>query len=138
MSADSAWDVQTGVFAGLTGNTALTNLLAAGAASVLDHVPAGTALPYVVIGETSSRPMDSQRVSGNDMTLTIHAYSRGSGMHQLKSIMSAVYAALHDVSFAVPNQILVLCQCLETATLLEGDGMTRHGIQHFKIITEPA
>jgi hypothetical protein len=138
MSVDSAWDVQSGVFTCLSGSTALTSLLASGANGVLDHVPAGTVFPYVVLGETSARPMDSQRISGNEITVTIHAYSRGSGMHQLKNIMSAVYDALHDVSFSVPNQVLVLCQCLDTATLLEGDGLTRHGIQRFKIITEPA
>ena len=138
MSADSVWDVQTGVFSTLTGNAALIALLASGADSVLDHVPAGTAFPYVVIGESSSRPMDSQRFSGNDVTLSIHTYSRGSGMQQSRRIMSAIYDALHDVSFAVPNQTLVLCQCLETETMLDGDGATRHGIQRFQIITEPA
>ena len=81
--------------------------------------------------------MDSQSASGNDVTLAIHTYSRGSGMQQARHIMSAVYDALHNASFAVPNQTLVLCQCLDTEARLEDDGMTRHGIQRFKIITEP-
>ncbi|MFH1158060.1 MAG: DUF3168 domain-containing protein [Pseudomonadota bacterium] len=138
MSVDSCWDVQTGVFTRLTGNTALTALLANGANSVLDHVPAGTAFPYIVIGESMSKPLGGQRVSGNDMTLTIHSYSRGSGMQEIRGIMSAVYDALHTVSFTVPNQILVLCQCVDSGTGLENDGMTRHGVQRFQIITEPA
>jgi len=136
MSADSAWDVQTGVFTRLAGFTALTALLANGAGSVLDHVPQGTAFPYVVIGETRSQPMDSQRVSGNDVTLALHTYSRGSGMQQARHIMSAVYDALHQISFTVPNQTLVLCQCLGAETSLSDDGLTRHGVQHFQIITE--
>lgn len=138
MSSDSTWDVQAGVFTRLTGVSALTSLLANGAGSVLDHVPAGTAFPYVVIGETSSQPLDSQEVSGNDVTLTLHTYSRGSGMQQVKHIMSAIYDALHHASFSVPNQVLVLCQCLGAETSLTEDGVTRHGIQHFQIITEPA
>jgi hypothetical protein len=138
MSADGVWDVQTGIYNHLTGNSGLTVLLADGANSVLDHVPSGTAFPYVVIGESSARPMDSQGVSGSDVTLTIHSYSRGSGMQQVRRIMSAIYDVLHNASFAVPNQILILCQCLGAETALEGDGLTRHGIQRFQIITEPA
>lgn len=137
MSADGAWDVQTGVYARLAGNSGLTALLAAGADSVLDHVPPGTAFPYVVIGESSARPLDSQRLSGSDVTLAIHSYSRGSGMQELKQVMSAVYAALHDAAFSVPNRTLVLCQCLGADTALDGDGLTRRGVQHFRIITEP-
>ncbi|MCK4945417.1 MAG: DUF3168 domain-containing protein [Alphaproteobacteria bacterium] len=138
MSADSCWDVQTGVFTCLTGNTALIAFLADGADSVLDYVPTGTAFPYIVIGESQSKPLDGQRVSGNDMTLTIHTYGRGSGMQEIRRIMSAIYDALHTVSFTVPNQILVLCQCVDSETRLEDDGVTRHGVQRFQIITEPA
>ncbi len=137
MSADSIWDVQTGVFAHLAATSAITALLAGGAGGVLDHVPAGTAFPYVVLGETRSLPLDSQRVSGNDVTLTLHTYSRGSGMQQARRIMAAIYDALHNIYFSVPNQTLVLCQCLDAETRLEADGLTRHGIQRFQIITEP-
>lgn len=137
MSADSSWDVQAGVFTRLTGVSAVTSLLAGGAAGVLDHVPEGTAFPYIVIGEASSQPLDSQGSSGNDVTVAIHTYSRGIGMKEVKNIMSAVDDALHDISFTVPNQILVLCQRLESQAVLEDDGQTRHGIQHFQIITEP-
>ena len=137
MSAESTWDVQTGVFSCLTGDVPLTALLSSGADSILDHVPAGTSFPYVVIGEARAKPMNTQAVSGNDITLTIHAYSRGSGMQQVRKIMAAIYDALHHASFSVQNQVLVLCQCLESETRLEEDGITRHGIQHFQIITEP-
>jgi hypothetical protein len=146
MSSDSLWDVQTGVFTVLTGTSALTALLANGAASILDHVPTGTAFPYVVLGAAQSVPMDTQGVSGNEVTLTIDTYSRATGMNEARHIMSQIYGALHNTSFAVPNQVLVQCQCLDSATGLEADGMgryaqdavVRHGAQRFRIITEPA
>lgn len=137
MSADSSWDVQSGVFTLLTQTSALTALLADGAGSILDHVPAGTAFPYVVLGETHCLPMDSQCFSGNEVTLTLHIYSRGAGMQETRGIMAAVYDALHNADFVVPNQVLVLCQSIESATGLEDDGLTRHGLQRFRIITEP-
>jgi len=138
MSADSSWDVQSGVYTLLTTTSALTALLAAGAGSILDHVPAGTAFPYVVLGETHCRPMDSHAFSGNEVTLTLHTYSRGVGMQETRSIMAAMYDALHNADFAVPNQVLVLCQSIESTTALEDDGLTRHGVQRFRLVTEPA
>ncbi len=134
MSADSGWDVQTGVYTLLTETVAVTALLAGG---VLEHVPADAVFPYVVLGETRSVPMDSQGASGNDVTFVLHTYSRGTGMKEAKQIMAALYNALHNASFAVPNQTLVLCRLIDAETALEGDGLTRHGRQRFQIITEP-
>lgn len=138
MSADSSWDVQTAVFTRLTGVSALTALLARGADSILDHVPEGTAFPYVVLGEASVHPVDGHGAQGQEVILSIHTYSRGSGMHQARQVMSAIYNALHQASFSVPNHNLALCQCMEGETTLEEDGITRHGVQRFQIITEPA
>ena len=145
MSADSLWDVQSGVYALLTGTSGLTTLLANGAGSILDHVPAGTAFPYVVLGAVQSVPFDTQGGSGNEVTLTIDAYSRATGMEELRHIMSKIYDVLHNATFAVPNQVLVQCRCLDSATAPEPDGMgrfqqntiVRHGVQRFRIITEP-
>ncbi len=146
MSADSLWDVQTGVFTVLTGTAGLTALLANGAGSILDHVPTGTAFPYVVIGAAQSSPMDTQGVSGNEVTLTIDTYSRAPGMQEARHIMAQIYDALHNAAFAVPNQVLVQCRCIDSATAIEADGMgrfeqnavVRHGAQRFRIVTEPA
>lgn len=145
MSADSLWDVQTGVYTLLTTDAALTALLANGANSILDHAPVGTAFPYVLLGAASSQPSDTQGFSGNEVTLTIDTYSRGTGMEETRKIMSAIYDALHNAVFAVPHQVLVQCQCIGSATAVEPDGLkryeqntlVRHGSQKFRIITEP-
>ncbi len=145
MSADSLWDVQTGVYALLTTTPALTALLANGAAGILDHAPAGTAFPYVLLGAAASQPDDTQGFSGNEVTLTIDTYSRSAGMEETRKIMSAIFDALHNAVFAVPHQVLVQCQCAGSATAVEADGLrryeqnalVRHGTQKFRIITEP-
>lgn len=137
MSAHSLWDVQSGVYACLAADTALGALLPAGG-GVFDHVPPQTPFPYVVIGETAARPLDAQGAAGHDVTLAIHVYSRGTGMKELRQVMTAVYEAMHVADFAVPGQTLALCRCQSSETALEGDGMTRHGVLRFQIITEPA
>lgn len=137
MATESSWDVQAAVYSQLTTASALTAQLANGANSILDHVPAGTAFPYVVIGDMATGPMDTQRYGGYDIDLSIHIYSRASGMKEVKSIMAAIFDALHDQTFSVPNQILILCQQTSAQAALESDGITRRGLQNFNIITEP-
>lgn len=137
MSVESLWDVQRGIFSRLSATAGVTSLLANGASSILDQLPANTPLPYVVIGAGSAAPLDTQAVSGNDVTATIDVYSQGSGMQEVKTIMAAIYDALHHASFSVPNQTMVLCRCLSAEASLESDGVTRHGVQKFQVITEP-
>jgi hypothetical protein len=136
MSIDSSWDVQTALYTRLTAATALTAQLAGGADSILDHVPAGTPFPYVVMGEMEARPLETQGVAGSELTLTLHSYSRGAGFKEVRSIMASINTSLHNANFAVPNQVLVLCRWLQSETRLEEDGLTRHGIQRFQVITE--
>lgn len=137
MSADSVWDVQTAIFSRLSSSSALTSFLTDGADGVRDHVLPSTAFPYVVIGETRSKPFDMAVWSGYEVFFTIHIYSRSAGMNETRQIMEAVYNSLHNAEFNVPNQHLVLCQLQQSETRLEADGKTRHGIQQFRIITEP-
>lgn len=136
MPSQNSWNVQAGLYTCLVATHSLTDLLADGTGGVRDHVPPGTAFPYIVIGDMSTRPMDTQAYEGQEILATIHSYSRAEGMKELKSVMSAVQEALHDADFSVTGATLVFCQETSSETYLEGDGETRHGIQRFRIITE--
>lgn len=136
--ADSTWDIQTAVYSRLAVDSALTSLLAAGSAGVLDHVPGNTAFPYVVLGETRAQPVDTAQGDGYEVVITLHSYSRAAGMAELRQIMSALHASLHRAAFTVPNHALILCRLLDSETRMEVDGKTRHGTQRFQLITEPA
>lgn len=138
MPRPNTWNVQAGIYTCLAATSNLTDLLADGTQSVCDHVPAGAVFPYIVIGDMSSRPLDTQRYQGRETTATIHSYSRAAGMKELKSIMIAVQEALHDVDFSVNDETLVLCQEISSDNFLDSDGETRHGVQRFRIITEHA
>lgn len=145
MSADSLWDVQSGLYTVLTGTAALTAQLADGASSILDYVPANTDFPYVLIGDARAAPLDTQGGGGAEVTFTLETYSITPGMQEVRKIMSSIYDALHNASFTVPHQTLIQCQCLEAATtvLVDSSGgaqntLIRQGTQRFRIITEPA
>jgi hypothetical protein len=138
MPQDSSWAVQAAVYSRLCADAGLTSLLAAGAASIFDHVPQGSAFPYIALGSLAARPLETQGGGGYDISLDIHCYSRALGMKQARAVMAAVASALHGADFAVTGQVLVLCRLTEQETALEPDGETRHGLQRFTIITEPA
>ncbi|MFQ5774192.1 MAG: DUF3168 domain-containing protein [Kiloniellaceae bacterium] len=135
MSADSQWPLQQAVHAALSGDAALRALLG-GPARVFDHVPQGGAFPYVVIGEATSGPFDGKTENGMEQTLTIHTWSRYRGLKETKEIMAAVAAALDGQGLALAGHALVLLRFAFGATFLDPDGLTRHGVQRFRAVTQ--
>lgn len=138
MPQDSAWAVQAALYTRLCAASAVTALLAAGAGSVFDHVPPGSAFPYIALGDMAAQPLETQTGGGHDITLDIHVFSRAPGMKETRAIMAALSALLHEQDFAVTGQNLILCRMAAQDTRLEADGETRHGTQRYRIITEPA
>ncbi len=136
MTADSQLALQAAVLAALRGHGALTALLAGGADGVRDHVPQGTAYPYVVIGEAKTKDFDTKTEQGMEQTLTIHSWSQYQGMMEVKQIMAEVTAALDRQSLALTGHRLVLLRFEFSETMLDPDGLTRHGVQRFRALTE--
>jgi Protein of unknown function (DUF3168) len=135
VSADSQWPLQQAVHAALSGDASLQGLLAA-PARVFDHVPAETVFPYLVLGEATSAPFDAKTEDGMAQTLTVHTWSRYRGLKETKEIMAAVAAVLDDRSLSVAGHALVLLRFDFGATFLDSDGLTRHGVQRFRALTQ--
>lgn len=129
--------LQTALYSRLTGDAPLTALLAAGAGGILDHVPAGTPFPYIVLGEATQTPIGTQDGVDFDITLNIQGFSRYNGFAEIQNIMSAISTALENAVFPVSGHQLVLCLSLDSSTLLEGDGETRSSLQRFRIVLSP-
>jgi hypothetical protein len=135
MTTDSALAVQAALYERLSADAALGAIT--GAASVRDHVPPGTPFPYVVIGDMGSRPLDTQGGRGCEIAAELHAFSRAEGLAETKRILAALQDALHGADFAISGHRLVLCLCTGTEARLGEDGVTRHGVARFRIVTEP-
>ena len=138
MTADSQLAVQGAILSALQSASGLTTLLAAGATSVVDHVPQSSAYPYVVIGEATARDFDCKSSDGMEQTLTIHTWSRYRGLRETKQIMAEVVKALDQANLSIVGHSLVLLRFEFSATLLDPDGLTRHGVQRFRAITQQA
>lgn len=95
-----------------------------------------SAFPYVTIGDDSSSEFDTDTSIGFDTDCTIHVWSRYRGRREVKQIQKAIYDALHlhNLSVSGYHTVMVL---FETAdSFMDADGITRHGVMVFRIVTE--
>ena len=100
---------------------------------VYDDVPDNAVAPYVVIGDDTFVEFDSDGESGFEATVTVHSWSIYRGRAQVKTIMGSIYDALHRAELNVQGYNLLGCDCEYSETFLESDGVTRHGVQRFRI-----
>lgn len=143
----AAFNIQTAVFTKLDGTAALTSQLAdhafaAGKKAIYDSVPQPTkpelktAFPYVVVGDETAEPADTDDADARETVIDIHTFTRYKGKKELKNIMDAIKAALHDASLTVTGEKFVFCYWEFSTTALEPDGVTHHGVQRFRLYTE--
>jgi hypothetical protein len=90
--------LQAGIYTRLKNYSALTSLLSS-ADAVYDFVPPNAAAPYVVIGDDTMTDWSTKTTSGWEATVTIHCWDlEKAGRKSVKSILSAIYDALHRQS----------------------------------------
>ena len=126
--------VQGLVYNTLAANSALQAL----GAEVYDNVPQNTVYPYVAVGEDLHNEWDTDTSLGTDCIITVHTWSRYRGRTETKRIQGAIYDALHrkESSFTISGYNVVLCDFVNSQSFLDSDGLTRHGVQTFRIIIE--
>jgi hypothetical protein len=132
--ANASWALQQAVFARLTSDEALTELL--GGARVYDDVPVRAAFPYVTFAQGAERDWSTASESGAEHALVLHAYSRASERNELLAIMEALRALLHDAALALTGYRLVNLRHEASDVRRENDGETYHGIVRLRAVTE--
>lgn len=126
-------ELQTALFARLNSQLSVP---------VYDAVPqavdAGdnSAFPYVTIGDDSASEFDTDTSTGFDTDCTIHVWSRYRGRREVKQIQKSIYDALHlhDLSVSGYHTVMVLFESADS--FVDADGITRHGVSIFRIVTE--
>jgi hypothetical protein len=110
------------------------NALPSLAGKVFDHVPQSTAKPYAVLGDWTGDEFDTDDTAGVEPTLTLHFWSDKRGMEEIQQLMDAARTALHNVSYTVSGEVVVLAQFEFFQLMVDPDGLTRHGVQRFRFI----
>lgn len=128
--------IQESIYDILTNDAALMSMIT----GVFDFVPDNENYPYVQIGEATTGPFETYDRYGQEVTLTIHVYSQRvgpnayQGMKQIDDIMNRVQMLLARTYFPVDGWGDVGCWGDYEQTLLESDGITRHGILRYRML----
>lgn len=120
------YDIQAAVYDKLTGGISTP---------VYDDVPQDSAFPYVVIGDDTSIPFDDDCGSGFESTLTLHVWSTHKGRQEVKRIMASIYVTMHRQSLTLPDGYLIMMDFDYQDSFLDPDGVTRHGVIRFRLLT---
>lgn len=104
---------------------------------VYDDVPQDlSAFPYVTIGEDVLTFNDTDTDRSNNVSITVHTWSRERGRKETKQIQSQIYDSLHLANLVKAGYNFVVITEQSSTTFLDADGLTRHGVQTFKLIIE--
>jgi len=84
--------------------------------------------PYITIGEAVTADAGADCVDGEDVTVTLHVWSRAVGSVEAKRIGGAVKQALDRAELSIGTGFaLVEIQWLGAQYLTDPDGLTTHG-----------
>jgi len=141
-------DIQQAIYTALIGDSTLFSLLAShmfggspAAPAVYDRVPQASEsedpinFPYVVIGDDTAIPFDTDDKDGQESTITLHIWSRYRGRSETKRIIDAIYNVLHDQSLSISGQTWVYCFFEFSEVFEDNDGLTQHGVVRYRIAT---
>lgn len=132
--ADHTVDLMEAVYATLAADAALTALI--GPDRVWDHVRAGAPVPYVAIGDGTAVDVGGTLVDAQEHTLTVHCWSETPSTLEVKRMIAAVRAALHERTLTLSAGTCRNLRCEYHETLRDPDGITHHGVMRFRAVTQ--
>jgi hypothetical protein len=128
--------LRAAIHTALIGDGALTALL--GGAKVYDEPPAAAVFPYVTLGEGRCLDFSTGTETGEEHTLTLHAWSRQGGHREAQLIAGALLQALDDAPLVLNGHRLVNLRFALADVRREADGRTYHALVRFRAVTEPS
>lgn len=104
-------------------------------------IPPGTAFAtpkegYVTIGEGQTIRDDATCISGEQVFLTMHAWSRKVGYPAVKQMADAVVESLHLAPLVLDTNRLISIMHRQTRFMRDPDGLTSHAVIEFLARTE--
>lgn len=102
-----------------------------------DGMPASN-FPYVVLGDDTLAPFDTDNTVGTSATVTLHIWSRYNGRKEVKTILGQIYTALNRQAANLSASGYAFIDSLyEFGDIIEeADGKTRHGVCRYRITME--
>ena len=124
------------VFSALDGK--LTSCTVFDTAPFLPEGAPSTSFPYVVIGNDTTEPWDTDDTMGTQISLTLHFWSRAKGMKQVKALMDQAYGLLHRAALTKTGYSVIDCLFEFGEDMNDPDGQTKHGVQRYRLTIREA
>ena len=122
-----SFDLQSAIYSTLSDDSTLDSLV--GNNKIFDSTaPQDTAYPYVIIGLESARDVGTKSTDGKVYNVDIEVWSQYRGQKEIKEVMERVYNLFNNATITVSGASSVMSFVITTTTLVEADGITRHGI----------
>lgn len=127
---------------------ALFARLSAGALAgrVFDDVPQAAIAPdsldplwatgFVTIGDDTVTAWDTDDSTGATVVARVHSWSRHRGRQQIKELQGEIHARLHRAGLEAAGWVFVTCDFVQSFSMVDQDGLTRHGVSEFRILLE--
>jgi hypothetical protein len=116
---------------------AATIALVGSPARVYDDPPRAVVFPYVGIGAQSVADWDTATERGHLHRLTLDIFSRQSGRKEVRQILSAIEAVLHDAALTLDGHRLINLRFEFADIYRDEDGETMRGAVRYRAVTEP-
>lgn len=139
---DASLEIQKKEYNDLKGGS-VTNI-DANTVTIYEHVPQGTAAPYVKIGQANLNRWSTKDAEGADIVTTLHAFSREASYEEVKSMLHEIASTLTDAEFdlSAVNHNLIMQQAADSQPDIveekveNSDVMLKHGIfrMFYKVI----
>lgn len=131
---DPGFALQKAIVAALRADAGLAALIGA---RVYDDPPRETPFPYVGIGPASLAEADTDLERGHVHLFHLDIFSRQGGRKEVRQILGAIEAVLHDADLALDGHRLINLRFELADIFREEDGETMRGTVRYRAVTEP-
>jgi len=124
--------IQNAVYTALTNDAGLMTLIS----GVYDSVPETEVFPYLTLGEDTHTGWTTNTTLGTDVQIVINCWSRSRGRKETKTIQGEIYDALNRAALTYNGYDIINIEMLDSSSFIDADGLTRHGVQTFRVLIE--
>jgi hypothetical protein len=120
--------LQTGMYNRLSNDTGLLVKVK----GVFDAVPEDQEFPYITLGEDTASDWSTKTGRGEELTHTLHVWSRYDGKKEAKEIMALILQALEQPLSLEGGFFVDVTKVELMEVFTDPDGITRHGVMRLR------
>lgn len=135
MATTALLPVQTAFYTRITGDTTIMAKLAS-STSVYDFAPPNPTFPYLVIGDAGEIPDNVFAKDGDEITHTIHIWSRYKGFTEALGILDDLNRLFDHKTFAIAGYTLTNCSYEWGHPMKDPDGYTVHLPARYRVLVQ--